>query len=135
MPSRARAAARLMAVVVLPTPPFWLTTAMTLEGGGEVEGGFSGLVWMSVWDSGWDSVWASVWVSGLEDGWMVIIGVGEGYRAEVDVAMRLGCAEVVKVVENLWNAFFGEGLRGLGVEGVWKSFVSPLFGAEQTWNI
>ncbi len=29
-PSSARAAARLMAVVVLPTPPFWLTTAMTL---------------------------------------------------------------------------------------------------------
>src|ERR1700733_12206891 len=32
-PSRARAAARLMAVVVLPAPPFWLTTAMTFEGG------------------------------------------------------------------------------------------------------
>src|SRR5579871_2652974 len=31
-PSRARDAAKLMAVVVLPTPPFWLTTAMTLDG-------------------------------------------------------------------------------------------------------
>src|SRR5271168_476923 len=30
-PSRAMAAARLMAVVVLPTPPFWLTTAMTFD--------------------------------------------------------------------------------------------------------
>ena len=29
-PSIATAAARLMAVVVLPTPPFWLTMAMTL---------------------------------------------------------------------------------------------------------
>ena len=37
-PSRARAAARLMAVVVLPTPPFWLTTAMTLPGGVEARG-------------------------------------------------------------------------------------------------
>src|SRR5277367_611986 len=48
-PSRAMAAARLMAVVVLPTPPFWLTTAMTLDGMGV---GF-----------------------GLLSGWMVIIGV------------------------------------------------------------
>ena len=32
-PSRARAAARLMAVVVLPTPPFWLTMARILAGG------------------------------------------------------------------------------------------------------
>src|SRR6266851_4888715 len=31
-PSRAMAAAKLMAVVVLPTPPFWLTTAMTFDG-------------------------------------------------------------------------------------------------------
>src|ERR1039458_7810178 len=31
-PSSASAAARLIAVVVLPTPPFWLTTAMTLAG-------------------------------------------------------------------------------------------------------
>jgi len=37
-PSRARAAARLIAVVVLPTPPFWLTTAMTREKGGGVAG-------------------------------------------------------------------------------------------------
>jgi len=31
-PSAARHAARLTAVVVLPTPPFWLATAMTLVG-------------------------------------------------------------------------------------------------------
>src|SRR6185437_7925062 len=30
-PSSASAAARLMAVVVLPTPPFWFTTASTFE--------------------------------------------------------------------------------------------------------
>ena len=43
MPSRARAAARLMAVVVLPTPPFWLTMAMTLlRGVGPVSGWGSG---------------------------------------------------------------------------------------------
>src|ERR1017187_7656261 len=30
-PSSASAAAKLIAVVVLPTPPFWLTTAMTLD--------------------------------------------------------------------------------------------------------
>src|ERR1700733_6163748 len=29
-PSRANAAERLIAVVVFPTPPFWLTTAITL---------------------------------------------------------------------------------------------------------
>ena len=32
-PARARAAARLKVVVVLPTPPFWLKTAMTLMDG------------------------------------------------------------------------------------------------------
>jgi len=41
-PSRAMAAARLMAVVVLPTPPFWLTTAMTLDEAGADVGLVSG---------------------------------------------------------------------------------------------
>jgi hypothetical protein len=41
-PSSASAAARLMAVVVLPTPPFWLTMAMILVREAEVSrrGGF-----------------------------------------------------------------------------------------------
>ena len=33
LPLLARAAARLMAVVVLPTPPFWLVMAMIIDGG------------------------------------------------------------------------------------------------------
>jgi hypothetical protein len=37
---------------------------------------------------------------------MVIIGVGEGYRAAELVAMCEGCAEVQLAVENLWNAYF-----------------------------
>jgi hypothetical protein len=36
----------------------------------------------------------------------VFIGVGEGYREVGLVAMRLGCAEVREVVDNLWNARF-----------------------------
>jgi hypothetical protein len=66
-----------MAVVVLPTPPFWLTTAMTLDGVG------AGI--------------------GLESGWGVIIGVKEGYRADGLEAMRMwlcrsgeGCGELVE---------------------------------------
>src|SRR5271168_2907851 len=64
-PSRAIAAARLMAVVVLPTPPFWLTTAMTLDEVGADEGLVSAWeviigVWRRVsgrWDS-WQRGWA-----------------------------------------------------------------------------
>src|SRR3984885_7500859 len=67
-PSRARAAAQLMAVVVLPTPPFWLTTAMTLDGlaaSGVVAGSAAS-------DVGWS---ASEGCVGLFLGWMGIIGV------------------------------------------------------------
>src|SRR5580704_13955510 len=78
-PSRAMAAARLMAVVVLPTPPFWFTTAMTFDG---VGAGF-----------------------GLLTGWMVIICVRRGYREAGPVAMRAGlcrsaggCGELVEDV-------------------------------------
>jgi hypothetical protein len=71
-----------MAVVVLPTPPFWLTTARTLEGN-EL------------------GVAASALGTGFWDGWMVIIGVGEGYRAAEMVAMRVGCAEVVEACGEL----------------------------------
>ncbi len=94
MPSRARAAARLMAVVVLPTPPFWLTTAMTLE----FWGGESGWAEGSGWGSGFGNC--------LLAGWMVIIGVGEGYREVGVVAIGRGCAEVTGSVENLWNVGF-----------------------------
>ena len=64
-----------MAVVVLPTPPFWLTTAMTFERAG-LGGTTSGLG------------------AGLWTGWVVIIGLGEGYRATEMVAIWMGCAEV-----------------------------------------
>src|SRR5882672_1285347 len=74
-PSRAMEAARLMAVVVLPTPPFWLTTAMTLDGMG----------------------------SGLLIGWMVIIGVrrrvsGGWFDGNADGLCRNGegCGELVE---------------------------------------
>src|SRR4051812_48093207 len=84
-PSRAMAAAKLMAVVVLPTPPFWLTTAMTLDV---------------------PAAGLSAAGSGLLTGCMVIIGVKEGYRDAGMVAMWLACAEVVTAVEKLWNACF-----------------------------
>lgn len=70
-PSRARAAARLMAVVVLPTPPFWLTTARTLVGVDGVAG-------------------VAVFASGLVGGWAVIIVVKEGYREVAVEAMAKG---------------------------------------------
>src|SRR5258705_8712703 len=69
-PSRAMAAAKLMAVVVLPTPPFWLTTAMTLDGAAA------------------DAV-AADW--GLLMGWIVIIGV----RRRVSVGEDDGNAGVL----------------------------------------
>jgi len=63
-----------MAVVVLPTPPFWLTTAMTFEGIG------SGL--------------------GLLTGWMVIIGV----KRRVSGGWFGGNAEwAVKKYAGLWR--------------------------------
>jgi hypothetical protein len=43
---------------------------------------------------------------------MVIIGVREGYREVGLVAMRIGCAEMAAVVENLWNARFAAQSRG-----------------------
>jgi hypothetical protein len=43
---------------------------------------------------------------------MVIIGVREGYREVGLVAMRIGCAEMAAVVENLWNARFALQSRG-----------------------
>jgi hypothetical protein len=43
---------------------------------------------------------------------MVIIGVREGYREVGLVAMRIGCAEMAGVVENLWNAGFAVQSRG-----------------------
>src|SRR5580698_5392382 len=70
-PSRARAAARLMAVVVLPTPPFWLTTAMTLEGRDGVAG-------------------SADFASSFVGGWRVIIVVKEGYREVGAEAMAEG---------------------------------------------
>src|ERR1700684_1527625 len=93
-PSRARDAAKLMAVVVLPTPPFWLTTAMTLEGFGVSAGG-AGFAGTSA--AGWSAgvagcagTSAAGCSAGVESGfvcsdwgcwtdlffgWMVIIGV------------------------------------------------------------
>src|SRR5260370_28014934 len=68
-PSRAMAAAKLMAVVVLPTPPFWLTTAMTFDG-----------VAADGVAAGW----------GLLTGGIVILGVEEGDREARAVAMRVG---------------------------------------------
>src|SRR5260370_8947494 len=84
-PSRAMAAAKLMAVVVLPTPPFWLTTAMTLDGVA-ADGG------------------AAVW--GLLRGRIVIIGVKKGYREAGLVAMRLGLSRSAPAWENFWNSPF-----------------------------
>src|SRR5437773_856098 len=43
-PTSAIAAARLIAVVVLPTPPFWLTTAST---GGDGVANMLGLAWLT----------------------------------------------------------------------------------------
>jgi hypothetical protein len=86
-----------MAVVVLPTPPFWLTTAMTFDGGGA---GF-----------------------GLLTGWMVIICVrrrvsGGGFGGNADGLCRSaeGCGELVEGV------FCGGILRVLRGT-LWKSFV------------
>src|SRR5580704_4197793 len=74
-PSRAMAAARLMAVVVLPTPPFWLTTAMTLDEEG-------------------------VGV-GLASGWVVIIGV----RRRVSGGAARGNADgLCRSVGRLWRS-------------------------------
>src|SRR5580704_14846645 len=78
-PSRARDAAKLMAVVVLPTPPFWLTTAMTLEGLG-VSAGVAGVAGTSAAgcsagvESGFVCSDWGCWTD-LFFGWMVIIGV------------------------------------------------------------
>jgi hypothetical protein len=44
---------------------------------------------------------------------MVIIGVGEGYRSAGMVAMWMGCAEVERAVENLWNVEIMAGMGGL----------------------
>ena len=101
-PSRARAAARLMAVVVLPTPPFWLTTAMTLDDWGRF----------------------GARACGLLAGWMVIIGV----RRRVSGGRFGGNAggpvqKWREAVENLWNARFAAVFGGFWRLAVWKSFV------------
>jgi hypothetical protein len=75
---------------------------------------------------------------------MVIIGVREGYREVGLVAMRIGCAEMAGVVENLWNVGFAVQSRGFW----WWWCGNLLFHVEQfggadgekrllcsTWNV
>src|SRR5271155_4625460 len=57
---------------------------------------------------------------------MVIIGVREGYREVGLVAMRIGCAEMAGVVENLWNVRFAVQTRGF-----WAGWCGNLC---STWN-
>ncbi len=51
VPAAAKLAARLMLVVVFPTPPFWLAMAMTLD---IVASGSQTLRPKKPWQAGWD---------------------------------------------------------------------------------
>ncbi len=92
-----KAAARLIAVVVLPTPPFWLTTAMTFDGLGAG--------------------------CGLLTGWMVIIGVKEGYREGGLMAMRVSLCRNAEGCGELVELSFCAGILRVSAAAVWKSFV------------
>jgi hypothetical protein len=48
---------------------------------------------------------------------VVVIGVKEGYREAGLEAMRMGCAEVAGVVENLWKDDFPAVFRGFWAAG------------------
>src|SRR6266851_3482565 len=114
-PSRARAAARLMAVVVLPTPPFWLTTAMTLEGvvGSAGVAAASGLASDS----------AGELAGGLLTGWIVIIGFRGRVSGGGIGGNAGGVCRSVQVCGELVECAICCGIPWVLRGWMWKSFV------------
>src|ERR1017187_1016263 len=107
-PSSASAAARLIAVVVLPTPPFWFTTAITLDVATAVATAAAMAAATAV---GPEAIFDCDWRSGTVQ--------QEAYRAMGARGKPQACAEDVLPVENLWMvAGCCEGIGGSAQGGV-----------------